>query len=306
MGKSKLAPGRSLSHTEWVRMFAFVAVMLAASSAGADKDVPAGFRGEGDPRIETVFGDVGEYRRSVDRFLALHGEMGRARVEFQRSVQGVLLGLSPPRGGGKCPTESIAAAYARAYRAAQSFHRLGKDLEAAHVSIRELDGLGETAGLTPDYRWKVARTLKLYPELLKDFREMKVSFQDQLPTELKFRGCDAAALLARGEELERSAPAPKPAEVRVAATPPAAARPAPASTATFFVDNSSCPAALRVYVDQSLVGEVAQSARGAFQTLAGRHDLCLLPAGSRIACGAPGTVRQTYVHDGWSITLRCD
>ena len=42
----------------------------------------------------------------------------------------------------------------------------------------DLDTLGETSGLTPDYRWKVARTIKQYPEVLKDFREMKVSFQD--------------------------------------------------------------------------------------------------------------------------------
>jgi hypothetical protein len=23
-------------------------------------------------------------------------------------------------------------------------------------------------------------------------------------------------------------------------------------------------------------------------------------------CGDPGTLRKTYVHDGWTITLRCD
>jgi hypothetical protein len=61
-----------------------------------------------------------------------------------------------------------------------------------------------------------------------------------------------------------------------------------------------------VYVDESLVGEVATAGKGAFQTLAGRHQLCLIPAARAEACGSPGTVRQTYIHDGWSIALRCD
>jgi hypothetical protein len=291
-----------------VRAFAAL-IVLSSFVARADKDVPAGFRAEGEPKIETVFGDVREYRRYVDRFYAMHGDMQRSRLEFQKSVQGVLLALGAERGRGKCPVDTVAAGYARATRTGQTFHRLGKELEASIGSIRELDGLGETAGLTPDYRWKVARALKLYPETLKDFREMKASFQTELLAEVKFRGCDPAALVAKGEEMERAAPAAKPAEARpaVAAAPaPSGPRPAAASTATFFVDNTSCPGSLRVYVDESLIGEVATAGKGAFQTLAGRHELCLIPADRREACGSPGTVRQTYIHDGWSIALRCD
>ncbi len=293
-------------------MRAFAALLLLTSfAARADRDVPAGFRGEGDPKIETVFGDVREYRRYVDRFIAVHADMQRARVDFQRGVQAVLLTLGAERGR-KCPADAVAAAYARATRAGQTFHRLGKDLEALAGSIRELDRLGETAGLTPDYRWKVARALKLYPETLKDFREMKASFQNELQAEVKFRGCEPAALVARGDDMQRGAPAtPRPAEARPAVASASggaagAPRPAAASTATFFVDNTSCGGSLRVYVDESLLGEVAQSGKGAFQTLSGRHELCLIPADRPEACGAPGTVRQTYIHDGWSIALRCD
>ena len=292
-------------------------LVLASGGARADRDVPAGFRGEGDPKIETVFGDVRQYRGSVDRFFAVHADMGRARVDFHRSVQAALLALGAERG--RCPVDSLAAPYARAARAGQTFHRLGKDLEALDASIRELDRLGETAGLTPDYRWKVARALKLYPATLKDFREMKASFQTELQAEVKFRGCDPAALVARGDEMERAAPAVS-APRAVAAAPPAppaprpAAPPAPAApvaaaastTATFFVDNTSCGESLRVYIDAILLGEVAHAGKGAFQTLAGRHELCLIPADRADACGAPGTVRQTYIHDGWSIALRCD
>jgi len=72
------------------------------------------------------------------------------------------------------------------------------------------------------------------------------------------------------------------------------------------VDNSSCQTTLGVYVDATFLGEVGSSAKAAFQSLVGHHDLCLIPSSSQQQCGDPGTIRSTYIHDGWSITLRCD
>jgi hypothetical protein len=244
--------------------------------------------------------------------------MQKTREDFSRNVQATLASLAADLGAngrpaGKCPVDAVALSYARAFRLGQLYHRQGKELEAQSTSIKELDTLGETAGLTPDYRWKVARVFKLYPEVLKDFREMRAAFQTQLAGEIRFHGCDVQALITKGEELERAGPPPTAPTAR-AGMPPGPKRkdagklapPVAASTATFFIDNSSCPSSLRVFVDGTLLGEVASSAKAAFQALVGRHDLCLIPSSSQQQCGDPGTLRRTYIHDGWSITLRCD
>jgi hypothetical protein len=288
---------------------------LAVTAAAAPEAEPtAGFRMEGDPKIDTVFGDAEAYKRYIDRFYTAYADMQRTREDFSRNVQAVLASLAAdqPDRRVKCPVDAVALTYARAFRLGQLYHRLGKDLEANLISIRDLDGLGETAGLTPDYRWKVAKVFKLYPELLKDFREMKLAFQSQLSGEVRFHGCDAQTLIAKGDELEKAGPPPTAPIARLGPTPAKkidGEKPTPpvtASTATFFIDNSSCPTALRVYVDTSLLGEVGSSAKAAFQSAVGRHDLCLIPSTSPHHCGDPGTLRRTYIHDGWSITLRCD
>jgi hypothetical protein len=300
----------------WMVLVA-VAVVSGTASAragGPESEPVTGFRMEGDPKIETVFGDVEQYKRYVDRFYAAYGDMQKTREDFSRNVQAVLatLAADQARGPGKCPADAVALTYSRAFRLGQLYHKLGKDLEGNMVSVRELDGLGETAALTPDYRWKVARSVKIYPEMLKDFREMKVAFQAQLAAEVKFHGCDVGALVQKGEELDKAgapptAPMARPGIAMIKKKDAdKLAPPIAASTATFFIDNASCPTALRVYVDAGLVGEVGSSAKAAFQAPVGRHELCLIPSTSQQQCGDPGTVRRTYIHDGWSITLRCD
>jgi hypothetical protein len=295
------------------------AVCARAATAYAGPTLPegeytGGFRMEGDPKIETVFGDAEAYKRYVDRFYAVYTEMQKAREDFSRNVQAVLASLAADQGraGGKCPTDAVALTYSRAFRFGQLYHRLGKEVEANLISIRDLDSLGETSGLTPDYRWKVAKVFKIYPEVLKDFREMKLAFQTQLAGEVRFHGCDAQTLIAKGEELEKAGAPPTGPTARTGM--PVAKKkdgeklqpPVVASTATFFIDNSSCATTLRVYVDASLLGEVGSSAKAAFQSPVGLHDLCLIPSSSQQQCGDPGTQRRTYIHDGWSITLRCD
>ena len=278
-------------------------------------DEPGGFRMASDPKIITVFGDTAQFRMYVDRFFELYAQMQAARESFSRDVQQVVGTLAAhaevAKGKSRCPVDAIALAYARAFHLGQSYHQLGKELEAQHASIKELDDLGETSGLTPDYRWKVARAVKLYPQVLRDFREMKVAFQEQLAGELQFAGCDAAVLVAKGDELDKAGattdaqvmPAPPPAKLNPRDKPVV---PVSATTVTFFVDNGTCEGAMRVYVDGLLVGEVGGRAKAAFRAASGRHDMCLLQSTSPEQCGDTGTLRKTYIHDGWSITLRCD
>src|SRR5262249_26760311 len=201
---------------------------------------------------------------------------------------------------------------------------------------------GESIGLTPDYRWKVKRVLQQYATLLTDYREMKVAFHDQLVDELKYVGCDLTALLLKGDpqasnKSEETWPQPGqpgapgvqiakndppretvPPNLPSERVPPQQPitlpkRTVPADPTTnetrsgvlFYVDNTKCQRGATVYVDGKKVGEVPAATRVGFQTAPGPHDLCLLD-GTKKECGAPGTVRRSYLHEGWTISLRCE
>jgi hypothetical protein len=73
----------------------------------------------------------------------------------------------------------------------------------------------------------------------------------------------------------------------------------------FYVDNTRCQRPTTVYLDGRRLGEVPAATRVGYQTAAGPHDLCLLDS-KRKDCGAPGTVRRSYLHEGWTISLRCE
>jgi hypothetical protein len=73
----------------------------------------------------------------------------------------------------------------------------------------------------------------------------------------------------------------------------------------FYVDNTKCQRGATVFVDGKKLGEVPAATRVGFQTAPGPHDLCLLDA-TKKECGAPGTVRRSYLHEGWTISLRCE
>jgi hypothetical protein len=85
------------------------------------------------------------------------------------------------------------------------------------------------------------------------------------------------------------------------ADPAASAR----SGILFYVDNSKCQRSTTVFVDGKKVGEVSAATRVGFQTAAGPHDLCLVDDPKK-SCGAPGTVRRSYLSEGWTISLRCE
>jgi hypothetical protein len=291
-------------------------VQAASLSASGDvltvpgpTHVVGGFRMEGSPELEVVFGDTASYRRHVDRFYTIRDDMDRARTTFTRHVQAALLAAS--RGDGRCPTDVLAPLYSTAHREGETYRKLGAKFEQEYVAITNLDRLGETTGLTPDYRWKVNQIRGVYSDALVDYKEMRISFFDQLASELQARGCSTAKLLEQGEKV----PVPDVAAVIAALPGRNDKRPArrndkpvpivPASTVTFFIDNTGCGDALRVYVDGTLLGEVAGSAKTAVQALAGRHMLCLLDRDSVEECGDPSTVRESYIHDGWSIRMQC-
>jgi hypothetical protein len=315
-------------------------------------DAGTGFHLEGKPAVDDVFGDASDYRRTVDRFIELAGQMQSMRDEFARSVQSALNELGArgieKKGGvskkaGRCPVDSVAAPYAKAHHLGAEYLRVGRELTRHYDQVKEFDRLGESIGLTPDYRWKVKRVLQQYATLLTDYREMKVAFHDQLVDELKYAGCDLQALLIKGDpqakpgseeawpqpgqpgapgvQLAKSdtvthetVPPNLPSERVPPPSPiPIPKHPAPAdptanetrSGVLFYVDNTKCQRGATVYVDGKKLGEVPAATRVGFQAAPGPHDLCLLD-GTKKECGAPGTVRRSYLHEGWTISLRCE
>ncbi|WP_428268850.1 hypothetical protein [Haliangium sp.] len=248
----------------------------------------AGFRMEGAAELALSVGDSATLRTHVDRFYALHDRLDEIRREVSRHAAAVLSTL--PENGRYCP-EEVAVPYFRASQAGQSYETLGGQLEHSYRILRALDELGESAGLTPDYRWKIERAHELYQAVLVDYAEMRVMMGSALQSELRFRRCSVPALLRQGA-------AQAPGEIAVTA-PLAAAR------VTFFVDNRSCPARFQLYLDGAPVGAVEGRDKAAFQADAGRHELCLLAPGNEVRCGEPGTVRVAYVYESWSMTTHC-
>jgi hypothetical protein len=282
-------------------------------SAVSLAEPPRGLRLELRPQLDEVFADAAEYQRTLDRFQERAQAMRRVSDEFARAVQETLTqaNLLSQRSAARCPA-NVMASYGRAYGLGQEYLRIGRDLSRLHDQVRELDRLGDSVGLTPDYRARVKQVLRGYEALLADYREMKATFHDQLTDELRFAGCDPAGardtVAAQPEVREPVArPVKEPATVRLE----------PASI-LFYVDNSRCRRGHQVYLDGQPLGEVAGSARGAFRATAGPHELCLLgqsePPGTRVASAAqvpgrpcdPGTVRRSYLHEGWTIALRCE
>jgi len=322
--------------------------IAVAQPQGQPLDAGTGFHLEGKPEVDDVFGDASDYRRTVDRFIELATQMQSMRDEFARSVQTALNELGA-RGKpassskrGRCPADAVAVPYAKAHHLGVEYLRVGRELTRHYDQVKEFDRLGESIGLTPDYRWKVKRVLQQYNTLLTDYREMKVAFHDQLVDELKYAGCDLQALLIKGDpqskgateeawpapgqpgapgvqvaknELPRETVPPNLPSERVPPQQPIALpkHPAPAdptanetrSGVLFYVDNTKCQRGATLYVDGKKIGEVPAATRVGFQAAPGPHDLCLLDA-TKKDCGAPGTVRRSYLHEGWTISLRCE
>jgi hypothetical protein len=298
-----------------------LAALLLAAAPPSTTVTP--FRTEVTPRVDPVFGDIASLRQSVDRFLALQGEMDQVRNEFSTAVQGTLFQLAPPgpRPHG-CPA-SAGTHYARALAAGGRYLSLGRQLEARFREIRRSDELGDASGLTPDYRVKVKRARELYNDLLRDYREMRVAFYDQLGAEMRHAGCDlptAARSLKTADpapdpsdpaswNLEEP-PAPAPPEAKDPTAPHAArllAPPSGAATAIWVtVDNSHCSQKSQLAIDGAPLGAINGHKKLTIRTRAGPHDVCVLASSDKRACGDPGTLRHAYLYDGWTLVVRCD
>jgi hypothetical protein len=290
----------------------FLIAALAAVAAGAPPKDTRRFSSYGEPMYEEVFPDTEGLRHAVDQLAQVNERMDRSRAEFSRAMQQVLAEVTASaKGPRRCA--AAAAPFAQAQRLGQEYLDQGRALTRLYELVTRLDEMGESSGLTPDYRARVQKARKVYAGLKTDYREMKYVFHDQLVPELRHAGCDPDQLLgaaAKGQGRAASAPATIPS---LATIPPqplprkpiADAPPRPATMITFHVDNSHCRAAVSVHVDGTFAGEVKALGRGGFRTRSGPHELCLLHEGTAAKCGDRETVRRSYLHEGWTIELRC-
>jgi hypothetical protein len=305
---------------------------LVPASPPAASTPAAGLHTEAAPRMDPVFGDVGALRRAIDQFFALQADMAKVRDEFSGAVHDTLASLGPigAHPAQTCPAE-LAPLYDRASVQGRRFLGLGRRLALRSREIRRADELGDTVGLTPDYRIKAKKVRELHLALLRDYREMRAAFYDQLGAEMRHAGCKAPAPgtgagpapRASGGALEATGPDPANASDWVLDpaeddAPPAAggkARPARGDGATeaaggpaiwIEIDNTRCPQPAALTIDGQDVGEIAGEKKNVVRTRSGPHELCVLPAGTGRACGAPGTIRRAYLYEGWTLAVRCE
>lgn len=302
------------------------ALVLAAAPVGT---TVTPFRTEVAPRVDPVFEGVAGLRQGVDRFLALDAEMEQVRAEFSMAVNQTLAQLAPATGKLRgCPPGAVSQ-YTRALGAGSRYLLLGRQLEARYREIQRSEDLGEGAGLTPDYRVKMKNGRDKYLALLRDYREMRVAFYDQLGAEMRFAGCalpSAARATATKGDGSEAPTLPDPTDPAAWAlddpeSPTADTRePLPATrlpkTASgslsgaapaiwINVDNSRCAERSQLTIDGVGLGAVAGHKKMAIRTRSGPHEVCVLPSSDKRACGDSGTLRRAYLYEGWTLVVRC-
>ncbi len=260
------------------------------------------------PQLVRPWGDAEQLADKLDHYAATQKSMATARVAYQTQLL-AMLGLlnlgpdaKPRRGGapGTCPIGDVAPAWAIGFRELQQYERLGVELELAYRYLMRHDEAGVTAGLLPNARTEVATAKRDYRLALADVAELRAEWTRSLMPELHRIGCNDKLLAAAVAD---------PAHYHVVEEDhsdaiPKTAPPRSKAHATFYVDNTNCPDAVAVWIDGAQIGEVAPGRRSALVADAGERGLCLIgPSGAQ--CGDRGTVRQVYLHDGWSVTLHC-
>jgi hypothetical protein len=125
---------------------------------------------------------------------------------------------------------------------------------------------------------------------------------------------DPGAWVMEDTLVESDAPAARassaPAKSSIAAdpgkTPPGGESPNAAAQAIWIdIDNSLCALATRVSIDGQSLGEISGRKKTSLRTLAGPHEVCVLPTNDARSCGDPGTLRRAYLHEGWALTVFC-
>jgi len=274
----------------------------ALTALDAGQPIALDFR----PELVRPWGDREAIAAALDTFAAKSAELAAIRASYQADFV-AMLGLagkgpaaSSQKAAASCAIAAIAPAWSRAQQALAQYDRVGEELEAAYRFIARHDDAGLTAGLLPSQRIAVRGAKQTMKLALADRGELRSEWTRGLLPELHAVGCsdrvlaDAVANPARYHVIAED----------VVDKPPTAAPPRAKPRSTFFVDNTGCADAVDVWIDGLRVGQVAPGRRSALVADGGARTLCLLGPGAA-QCGDRGTVRQVYLHDGWSVTMHC-
>jgi tetratricopeptide (TPR) repeat protein len=274
---------------------------LSALAAGATLTVD--FK----PELVRPWGDGDALQVAIDDYTRVEKDMIAARADYQKTFLALLgaVGQGPKArvkaGSVKvCPAGQIAPDWDASQKALAKYTRLGLELETTYRFIARHDELGMTTSLLPNARTQVAGARKSYRLALADVAELRAEWTRGLAPELRSAGCNDKLLAAALKDPARYKVILEDKPDQLPPQQPPRAKP----RSTFFVDNTRCPDPVDVWIDGAHIGQVAPGRRSALVADGGERTLCLLtPGGAQ--CGDRGTVRQVYLHDGWSTTLYC-
>jgi len=282
------------------------AAQAALSALDANQPVALAWQ----PMLVRPWGDTEDLAAELAEYARLGEAMANARGAYQKQIIAMLgaVGKGPmapakPKDAPRitsCPVDVVAPAWAAAAKAHATYERLGSDLEASFKRIVRADELGLTAGLLPNARLAVATAKHSFRLALADAGELRAELGRGVTPELRTVGCSERLLAAaladpqRYHVIEEDKPDVIPPRTAPRAKP----------RTTFFVDNSGCHDPVTVWIDGKQLGEVAPGRRSALVADGGERSLCLINPGGE-QCGDRGTVRQIYLHDGWSVVMHC-
>lgn len=281
--------------------------LVAARAALGALDAGAAVALQFTPELVRPWGDAEALAAALDRYAATARAIADGRASYQRELLGLLGALHKgplapvkPEPLKRCPVVQLAGNWIAAQRQLDAIVRLGVELEATWRFIARHDEAGATAGLLPNARTQVAAARKAWRLQLADLGELRAEWIRVVGPELAVAGCSERLLAAAAADPSayRVAEDERPAPI------PTNQPPRPRARATFYVDNSRCLDPVEVWIDGAQLGQVAPGRRSAMVADGGDRTLCLLVPGAA-QCGDRGTVREVYLHDGWSVTMHC-
>lgn len=259
------------------------------------------------PELVRPWGDAEAIEAALKRYTEAASVMAGVRAAYQARFLTLLAALgkgpySPVKGPQvrTCPVARVATMWNDAQQELRRYEKMGVDLENAYRFIARHDEAGATAALLPGSRSRVAGLKKEFRTALADVAELRAQWARGIVPELRLVGCSDKLLAAAVADPERY-------RVNVEERPepiPERQPPRPRARATFYIDNVQCPDPVDVWIDGTHLGQVAPGRRSALVADGGERTLCLLfPGGAQ--CGDRGTLRQVYLHDGWTATMHC-
>jgi tetratricopeptide (TPR) repeat protein len=299
-----MAGDATAAHAELEAALAKDPKLVAASAALTAIDAGTPLAIDYAPELIRPWGDRAAIGATLDRFTRSAAELAAIRAAYQADFVAMLglvgKGPSAQKSTGGCAVGAIAPLWKRAQASLASYDRVGEDLEVAYRYLARHDEAGLTVGLLPNQRLAVRGAKQTMKLALADRGELRSEWARGLAPELRAGGCSDPLLAAAVANPQRYHVI---ADDTVEA-PPKQAPPRAKPRSTFFVDNSGCADAVDVWIDGLHVGQVAPGRRSALVADGGARTLCLLGPGAA-QCGDRGTVRQVYLHDGWSVVMHC-